>query len=171
MPGAPIIAVDTNFLIDLADEDETAFDCLSTIRRKFDEAPILVLPTVIGELMDISQEGDTPEEKALASKALRSVRVPWGFRPINYVPVGHGIVEQTALKIRAAGLIPDEEVHDSFVIAEAALAKVTILLSSDGHIWEIDQAAVKKVLEACSVGVPIIFSPWKIVKDFFRSVH
>jgi hypothetical protein len=171
MPSAPIIAVDTNFLIDLAGEDETVLDCLSTIRKKFDRAPILVLPTVIGELMDIAKEGDTPEEKPLAAKALRSIRGPWGFRPINYVPVGHGIVEQTALKIRAAGLIPEEEVHDSFVIAEAALANVTVLLSSDGHMKDIDQAALKKVLEACAVGVPIIFSPWKIVKDFFRSVH
>jgi hypothetical protein len=90
---------------------------------------------------------------------------------MNCVPVGHGIVEETARKIRAAGLIPDEEIHDSFIIAESALANVTLLLSSDGHLKDINQSALCEVLDGCDVGKLIIFSPAKIVKDFFNSVH
>jgi len=61
MPNAPVIALDTNVLIDLAENDETALDCLSTIRKKFKKAPIIVPPTVIGELADIVKNGDDDE--------------------------------------------------------------------------------------------------------------
>jgi rRNA-processing protein FCF1 len=171
MPNHPLIAVDTNVLIDLAESDETVIDCFSTIRRKFPNAPIIIPPTVIGELADIATDGETTAEQESALKALRSIRAEWGFHPMNCVPVGHGIVEETARKIRAAGLIPEEEIHDSFVIAESALANVTLLLSSDGHLKDINQSALGEILDGCDVGKLIIFSPAKIVRDFFNSVH
>src|SRR6266566_7772710 len=126
MPSAPIIALDTNVLIDLAADDETVLDCLSTISKKFEKAPITIPPTVIGELTDITKNGDA-EDRRLALTALKSIRDPWQFQPVNYIPVGHGIVQETARKIRAAGLIPDDEINDSFVIAEAALGNATLL--------------------------------------------
>jgi len=169
-PSAPVIAVDTNVLVDLADHDETVLDCFSTVSRKFEKAPIIVLPTVIGELIALLQEGGE-EEKALALTALKSIRSPWRFRPFDYVPVGHGIVEETARKIRAAGLVPESEINDSLVIAEAGLANATLLLSSDKHLKDINQTALKKILDDCAIGCPIIFSPWKIVKAFYKSVH
>ena len=98
---------------------------------------------------------------------MRQIRDPWGFQPINFIPVGHGIVEETARKIRAAGLIPGEEINDSFVVAEAALVNTTILLSSDAHLREIDHKKLKEILEACEVSPLIICSPWKIVNQFF----
>ena len=171
MQSAPVIALDTNVLLDLADNNETALDCLSTITRKFKKAPIIVLPTVIGELVDISKNGETEEEKSLALITLQSIRDPWAFQPINYVPVGHGIVEETARKIRKAGLVPDEEVNDTFVIAEAALANATILISSDSHMKDIDQSKLKSILEDCGVEPLIIFSPHKSEASFFNSVH
>jgi hypothetical protein len=87
------------------------------------------------------------------------------------VPVGNGIVEETARKIRAARLLPDEEINDSFVIAESALANVTILVSSDGHLKNIDHRALKAILNDCDLTETIIVSPWKIVHSFFRSAH
>lgn len=171
MPNLPLIAVDTNVLIDLAEGDEILVDCFSTIRRKFPNAPIIIPPTVIVELADIASDWETKSEKESALIALQSIRSKWGFHPMNCVPVGHGIVEEVARKIRAAGLIPDEEIHDSFVIAESALANVTLLLSSDGHMKNINQTGLRKVLEGCDVGNLILFSPAKIVKDFFNSVH
>jgi hypothetical protein len=171
MPNAPVIAIDTNVLLDLADNNEVVLDCFSTISKKFEKAPILVLPTVIGELGDLVGNGDE-EARHLAFIALTSIRKPWGFHPINLIPVGHGIVEESARKIREAGLVPEYEVHDSFLIVEAALANVTILLSSDSHLKNIDQGSLKKLLdEQCAVECPIIFSPWKIVDKFYNSVH
>jgi hypothetical protein len=51
MPSAPLIALDTNVLIDLADDNEVVLDCLSTIAKKFEKGPIIAPPTVIGELL------------------------------------------------------------------------------------------------------------------------
>ncbi len=155
--------------MDLADGNETVLDCLATIRKKLPKSVIIVPPTVIQELATIYHEGETKLAQELAYKALIGIRGKWGFQPINCVPVGHGIVEETARKIRAKGLVPEEEVHDSFVIAESALANATLLISNDSHIKDIDQQLLGEVLERCDVAKLIVCSPRKIVSHFFGS--
>ena len=76
-------------------------------------------------------------------------------------------MEEIARKIRSAGLIPEDEIHDSFVIAESALANATLLLSSDAHLKDMDMPALNAILAASDVAKLIIFSPAKIVRDFF----
>jgi hypothetical protein len=84
------------------------------------------------------------------------------------VPVGHGIVEQIARKLRERGLLPEAEVNDSYIIAEAGLLGVSILLSSDAHLKDILHTELRLVLDAAEVRTPLIASPWKIVHQFFR---
>jgi hypothetical protein len=91
MPNLPLIAVDTNVLIDLAEGNEIVVDCFSTIRRKFPSAPIIIPPTVIVELADIASDWDTKSEKESALVALQNIRSEWGFHPMNCVPVSGGI--------------------------------------------------------------------------------
>ncbi|HEY3857345.1 MAG TPA: hypothetical protein VGO67_23415 [Verrucomicrobiae bacterium] len=117
--------------------------------------------------MAIAQDDGDPAHP-LALRSLSSLVEPWKFLPVNCVPVGHGVVEQIGNRIRAKGLLPDEEVHDSFVIAEAALYGATMLISSDSHIKDINQQMLKIELKACDVDCPLIASPWKIVNQFFR---
>jgi predicted nucleic acid-binding protein len=166
MPRLRPIAVDTNILFDLALQVEVVIDCLETIARRIPNSSVVVLPTVILELRRRAKSGD-PKEQAIAAKALSSILNPWGFIPVNCIPVGHGIVEQIGRKIRASGLIPDEEIHDSFIVAEAALYGATMLVSSDSHIKDIDQKILKIELDASDVHCPLIASPWKIVNTFF----
>jgi hypothetical protein len=52
-------------------------------------------------------------------------------------------------------------------VAEAALYGATMLVSSDGHIKDIDQKMLKIELDASDVHCPLIASPWKIVNTFF----
>jgi predicted nucleic acid-binding protein len=168
VPKLTPVAVDTNVLLNLADEEEIVIDCLETIKKRLPDSKIIVLPTVILELIDISEHDDDPALKSLAKLSLANILEPWEFLPVNFIPVGHGIVEQIGRKIREKGLIPDEEIHDSFLIAEAALYGAAILISSDGHIKDIDQRMLKIELGACDVDCPLIASPWKIVNQFFR---
>lgn len=168
MPRLTPVAVDTNVLLDFADKSEVVIDCLGTIKKRLSNPKIIVLPTVILELIDIAECDDDAGLKFLAQLSLASILEPWCFLPVNCVPVGHGIVEQIGRKIREKGLIPDEEIHDSFVIAEAALYGAAILISSDWHIKDIDQRMLKIELGACDVECPLIASPWKIVNQFFR---
>jgi predicted nucleic acid-binding protein len=167
MPKFTPIAVDTNVLLDLAQDDEVVLDCLATVAKRISNSGIIVLPTVILELRNIVKSGSAAETR-FATKALCSILDPWRFVPVNCVPAGHGIVEQIARKIRARGLIPEEEMHDSFIVAEAALYGVTILVSNDGHIKNIDQQMLKIELDTCDVDCPLIASPWKIAHRFFQ---
>ena len=167
-PSPPLIAVDTNVLIDLAAGSEVIVDCLATIRRRLPESPIFVLPTVTIELAGAAFRAADPKVRALATKALRQLRQPWGFIPLTCLPVGNGIVEETARKLRAAGLLPEEEVHGSFIVAEAALANVNILLSSDGHLLGVKAGDLRQILDRCDLAHTMIVSPRKIVTSFFN---
>ena len=51
----------------------------------------------------------------------------WQLDVLEIVPVGHGIVESIARRLRGAGLLPEEEVHDSLILAEAALLGCAVL--------------------------------------------
>jgi predicted nucleic acid-binding protein len=163
-----LIAVDTNVLMDLADDREDVWDAIETIRNRVKGAVFVATSTVIQELAYAADEGDTPEKRDLAAIALTKLDSEWGFKSANFVPVGHGITEITANKIRSAGLLPEEEVNDSLIIAEAALGNCTILLSSDAHISGIDQTALSLVLGSCDINKVLLASPAKIVRDFFQ---
>ena len=168
MPKPIEVALDTNVLLDLANDDEVVIDCIQTIRKRIPTVVFLVLPTVIQELVAVSEIGETPLARKLALKALKNIRSPWGFCAVNFLPVGHGIVEETARKIRANGLLPEEKIHDSFLLAESGLRDASILLSNDAHIKDMDQRALKLLFDECDIGCPLIASPRKIVTSFFQ---
>jgi len=168
MPKLTQVAVDTNVLLNLSNGDEVVIDCFDTLRRRLANLQVIILPTVILELTDIAESNEHPA-KMLARKALESIVGVWKFQPVNCVPVGHGIVEQIGNKIREKGLLPEAEIHDSFIISEAALYGVTLLISSDAHIKDINQPMLKLALDHCDVNCPLIASPWKIVHQFFQS--
>ena len=86
---------------------------------------------------------------------------------MNFVPVGKGIVAEIAQRLRRAGLIPDSELNDSLIVAEAALAGATLLLSSDAHIKDLDYRRLKLILDATDMDAPLLASPYKIVTEFF----
>jgi len=87
---------------------------------------------------------------------------------LEIVPVGQGIVESVSRRLRAAGLPPEEEVHDSLILAEAALLGCAVLLTSDAHLRSIDHVRLTWELNACDLPVPIIATPREIVAKFFR---
>ena len=167
MPKLTPVAIDTNVVLNFAALDEVVIDCFDTIKKRLQNVQIIILPTVILELTAIAGN-ETDEARPLAAISLSSIVEPWKFTPGNCVPVGHGIVEQIGNRIRDKGLLPDEEIHDSFLIAEAALYGAALLISSDSHIKNINQQMLGLELKSCDVDCPLIASPWKIANQFFR---
>jgi predicted nucleic acid-binding protein len=163
----PLVAVDTNVLLDRANEEDLVIDAFETIQRKLPSVEFIVTPTVIEEIALKAENGDTALDRRLARRALSSLLNPWGFRPMNFVPVGKGIVAEIAQRLRRAGLIPDSELNDSLIVAEAALTGATLLLSSDAHIKDIDYTRLKLILDAADAGTPLLASPYRIVAEFF----
>ena len=167
MKRNPLVAVDTNVLLDRANDDELVVDAFETIQRRLASVEFIVTPTVIEEIALKAESGDTALDCRLARRVLSCVLRPWGFRPMNFVPVGKGIVAEIAQRLRRAGLIPDSELNDSLIVAEAALAGATLLLSSDAHIKDLDYRRLKLILDATDMDAPLLASPYKIVTEFF----
>ena len=128
-----LVAVDTNFLLDLATPKDKAEDTVETFRRRVPGVEFVILPTVIDEVSAIANYSDIAADRELARTALTKLVRVWKFRPLDFIPVGHGIVAEIARKLRGENLIPEVEVNDSYILAEAALAGCTILITSDTH--------------------------------------
>lgn len=167
-PKQTLVALDTNILIDLASGLDNAIDCIATFRERAKIAVFVVPPTVIEELSYISASGETSKERKAALLALRNLVDKWNFQPLDCVPVGNGIVDEIGRKIRNAGLLPDEEVNDSFVIAESALVGAAFLISSDRHISGIDREGLRATLDDSDVAVPAIVHPAQVARYFLR---
>ena len=164
---SPLVAVDSNVPLDLADGNESVLDALNTIRGRLSNARFVVTPSVFQELVHVALEDSVAARRALGQSALHQLK-EWQFDLLEIVPVGHGIVESIAQRLRAAGLLPEEEVHDSLILAEAALLGCAVLLTSDAHLRGLDYARLTWELNACDVSVPVIATPREVVSKFFR---
>ena len=129
---------------------------------------MIVSPTVCLELAYLAEFADEAPLRATAIKALRSLADRWGIQPLNLIPAGHGIVEVVGERIRAEGLLPEEEVHDAFILAESALLGASMLLTSDAHLRGIDYERLALLLNDFDVAAPIIATPREIVRKFCR---
>jgi predicted nucleic acid-binding protein len=160
---SPLVAVDTNVLLDLADENEAVWDCMDALKRRRLVPRFVILPTVLQELAHLADNGDTKEKRRLALAALQSL-IAWGFEPLDLKPVGHGIVERIGDEIRARGLVPEEERNDSFIIAEAALCECDILITSDTMLTGTDQKQLHALLDSFHVKPVAILWPRQVVR-------
>jgi len=165
-PRSPLIAVDTNVPLDLADGKEHVLDALEVIRRRLKPSLILVTPTVFQELVFLASEVESEIERDHAERAVRGLAA-WNFELVNLEPFGHGIVELIAGRLQQTNLIPAEEYNDGLILAEAALLGCTVLLTGDAHLrgLEFQQAALE--LRRFDVEMPVIATPREIVAKFF----
>jgi predicted nucleic acid-binding protein len=158
-------AIDTNPLLDWADGYEDIPECFEIIKKKRRDIVIFVPPTVLHELGHFYAT-NAKGLRGCAQKALELIRGEPLLKPINLVPVGHGIVEINAEKLRRHGFIDDDEINDSYVLAESGLLDCEVLLTSDRHLTDIDWKALSDVMKDFDGSVPLIYSPRDIVKRF-----
>ena len=163
----PLVAVDANVLMDLGEGVDTVIDAVETIRSRLTSPRLVIPPTPQQELAHIARHAETAEERGRALSGIIAAR-QWRIVPINLMPVGHGIVERIGERRREAGLLPNEEVNDSFLIAETALLNGRLLLSSDRHLHDIDHRQLGLVLHEFDLSSPIIATPREVVKKFSR---
>jgi hypothetical protein len=160
-----LFAIDTNPLIDWAQGYDDIPACFGLIKERVPGVSIIVPPTVLHELGYFAQTN----AKGLGGSALQAlelIRAEPLLRPINLVPVGHGIVDINARKLREKKLILEDEINDSMVLAEAGLLGCSVLLTSDAHLVDINPEELREVMKAFDGSVPIIKSPHQILKQF-----
>jgi predicted nucleic acid-binding protein len=162
----PLIATDSNVPLDLADGNDSVRDAIDTIRSRLPRARFIITPSVFQEIVHIAIKDKAASRRMLGSRALREIKLS-GFQLAEIAPVGHGIVEQIATRLRDAGILPAQEVHDSLILAEAAFLGCSVLLTSDAHLRNVDQVRLTWELNAADVAVPVIATPKEIVGMFF----
>jgi hypothetical protein len=167
MPNPRLVAVDTNVALDFAKGIDDVCDAIATIRARMPGVELWVLPTVFEELTHLADASPDEEVRAAAFKILRKHRA-LGFRLINFIPFGFEHVEHIAGRLRRCGLLPDEEVHDSMVVTEAAALNCVLLTSSDVHLRGMDHVQLSKELAKFDLIAPVIATPRELVRKFFH---
>ena len=165
-PNQNLVAVDTNVALDFAKGVGDVCDAIATIRSRVAGVELLITPTAAEELAHAMFNSPDPGVRVAAAKVLRDRSL--GFRILNFIPLGFEQVDRIAARLRQAGLLPDEEVHDSLVVTEAAAMDCTLLTSSDKHFRDIDHSKLSKELAAFDLKAPMIATPREIVRKFFR---
>ena len=65
-------------------------------------------------------------------------------------------------------MLPDEEIHDSLILAETVLLDCGILLTGDEHLRSIDHQQLTWLLNQHDLTAPVIATPRDIIHKFFR---
>jgi len=162
------LAVDTNVLLDLAGEVEAVLDAFAVLDQRLPDSDTLVVPSVLDELAFLCDSGDTERARHSALLALRLVREQERFRPLLELACPQSLVVEVARALRLRGLLPENEIHDSLILAEAALLDCGLLLTSDEHLRGVDHEHLTLVLNPFELVPPVIASPREIMRKFFR---
>jgi hypothetical protein len=162
-----LIGVDSNVLLDLADHVDDVTDAILTIRRRRPQAQLAILPTAGQELAAEISRGSELRKRQRAMRAFQLAR-DWAIHPADLVSVRHGIAERVGRRLRDLELLPETEVNDGLILAEAALLNCSLLLTSDAHLRGIDFERLTFELQSFDLAAPVIATPREIVRKFFR---
>jgi len=159
------IAVDTNFLLDLAKPREVAHDALEVIHQRLRSAQIFVTITVVDELVTKERKAPDPNARELAHKALRNFNA-WKVLAVELTDLQTVTARNIANKLIEQEIVPPEERNDALILAEAAVLGCQLLISSDSHLRDVDPARLALALGACSMPMVVIRKPDDIVRMF-----
>ena len=168
MQKSPLVAVDTNFPLLLAREDEEAIEALTVLRERVRPSKILTSPTVMGELLYQSQSEADERFRRLAARALNLIRSRVVLRAAELDSTQEAIVAKAARRILTACLLPAEEYNDATIIAESAALNAILLVSNDSHLLDVDHRSLGLLFRELDLPVPLIVSPREIVRKFYR---
>ncbi len=132
------LALDTNLLLDLASEQDFAHE----FKEEFSSRgySFLVPPTVVAELAFLSSLGHMPQCE-IANLALERIGV-WKCQPFTLLPTQLSIAVRFAARLIEASLVPESEQNDGKILAQASLARIPLLVTSDRHLLDLDEDAL-----------------------------
>ena len=159
------IAVDTNFLMNLARPQDTAVDALEVIRSRARGAQILITPTTLDELGDKEQRDPDLETRALARRALAGLR-GWRVTVAELSDLESIVARNIANKLLDERIIPAAERNDARILAEAAMLECQLLVSGDTDLRDADPARLALVLREARAPMIVVRRPDEIVRLF-----
>jgi predicted nucleic acid-binding protein len=155
------LALDTNLLLDLATGRDFAHDFTEVFQSR--GYSLLAPPTVLAELHEQSVNSPDAQKRELARIALATI-LAWDVVPLHLAAVEAGIAERLANRFLELKLLPVYEWHDALILAETALAKVPLLVTSDRHLLDIDADALALAFSEADLPAAHAVHPKALVK-------
>ena len=167
MEAKPLrLAGDTNLLLDWADSNEDVLDAVALLDQRQPQAEWLVSPSVLDELAFLTDSGDTLQLRQSARVAFQQLQGGERFRAILDLPFPSDFIKRVADEIRQQELVPAAEVHDSWVLAEAAFLQCALLMTSDAHLQGVDHELLTLVLNPFDLAPPVVATHAKSFASF-----
>lgn len=132
------LALDTNLLLDLAGEKDFAHEFKEEFASR--GYALLVPPTVVAELVFFAWLKDAPQHE-IANVALDKMSV-WECQPFTLSSTQLAIAMRFAVRLMESSFIPETEQNDGKILAQASLAEIPLLVTSDQHLLNVDEDAL-----------------------------
>ena len=105
----------------------------------------IITQTFVQELGYGVDHGASAKKRKIAEIALVSLR-EWGVQPLVLKPVGNGICDVIVDVIAGRKLLPEDERHDAYILIEAGMANVSMLITWHQHLLAASNSALNEVL-------------------------
>lgn len=155
------LALDTNVLMDLAEGADFAHDFREAFQAR--GYSLLVPPTAVLELDLLQIHGDARQRKA-APVALGSMVGDWRLRPFEISSVAESVCEHFANLLIAQRLLPASELSDGLILAETAWKRIPGLVTSDKHLLNIDEMALRLVFDGADLDFVYVTGPRRLLR-------
>ena len=132
------LALDTNLLLDLAEERDFAHEFREEVAVR--GYSFLIPPTVSVELDILATRGGSLQRR-FANISLEKM-TSWGCHPFTVSCTDLAIAARFAAKLLDLRLIPETEFNDGKILAQASLAQIPLLVTSDKHLLDIGEDAL-----------------------------
>jgi hypothetical protein len=102
--------------------------------------------------------------RVLANRALAQLRA-WDIQPLPELSdVEYDIAERFVTRLHSSRLLPEEEVNDAFILTEASLARIPVLVTSDSHLLDIDETPLRLAFEEADLPSSMPVHPRRLLK-------
>lgn len=152
MPEPQFVALDVKFLADLEIGYVPAQGKFDDLNRSF---YFLVTSTPLQELADAQLNSNDEMVRDLSKFVLRDYKL-WGVLDPALAPAYNGVAEIIASTLISKGIIPDDQIDDGLVIAEAALHGCKRLVTHRTSLRDANFGNLSRILFDHSVVCPII---------------
>jgi predicted nucleic acid-binding protein len=154
------LSLDTNVLFDLAEGRDFAHDFRETCRSK--GYALLISPTVVAELYFLNSHGADDEQRLAAASLARMGT--WDVHVFPLTGVQIQLARWLALAILEAGILPPTETNDANILAEAAVGAIPLVVSSDHHLLDVDEDALRDECLKADLSPVYPISPRRFVR-------
>jgi predicted nucleic acid-binding protein len=133
------LALDTNFLLDLASGADFAHDFKEVFQNR--GYRFLAPPTVLVELHEQSVNSPIARKRDLARITLAKI-LAWNIIPVHLSAVETAIAERLGSRFLELKLLPEYECNGALILAETAVENIPLLVTSDKHFLNMDEDAL-----------------------------